>query len=508
LSILTTQGLLRKYPLGGPMLITFRLSFFVAVFCCAASAIAQEPALSPNVPRENTFKKYGETPGFLQFRGNPSHTYYGKGPVPQNPKILWRYPDAPMVGYSSVGGKKKKWTGLGWTGQPVIWPGMDGQGWELIFGAYDHRLHFVDWRTGQERSSPFQTGDLIKGTPTVDPDGFPLVYFGSRDNKFRIVAMDQEPREELWALDGNRPGKMWNNDWDGNASIVNGHLIVGGENSLFYVIQLNRSYDKRGHVQVRPEILLEMPGYNKKLLEAVGDRNVSIESSVAVFEDRAYFANSGGRIVGVDLSGVHDYQDYRDLIVFDYWVGDDTDASIVIDEEGFLYVAVEKERMHPRSRKRQEELGQLVKLDPYAQERGEDPVVWDEPPIQLEGSVNGGFYDAGIWATPALAGGYLYVPTHNGPLFVVDKDSGEVVWQTQLGHHSWSSPIVVDDQLIVANCSGQIFNYDVSNPRRPIRKWEFQIPSGSCIEATPVIWEGRILVGSRDGYVYALGEKL
>ena len=39
--------------------------------------------------------------------------------------------------------------------------------------------------------SPIVTGDIVKGSPTIDPDGFPLVYFGSRDNHLRVVALDR-----------------------------------------------------------------------------------------------------------------------------------------------------------------------------------------------------------------------------------------------------------------------------------------------------------------------------
>ena len=35
------------------------------------------------------------------------------------------------------------------------------------------------------------TGDLAKGSATSDPDGYPLYYAGSRDNKLRVVALDR-----------------------------------------------------------------------------------------------------------------------------------------------------------------------------------------------------------------------------------------------------------------------------------------------------------------------------
>ena len=69
--------------------------------------------------------------GLLQFRGNPSRTWYGAGPVPENPEIAWTFEVG--CGPSSVGGKVTQWCGSGWTGQPVVWEREDGVT-ELIFG--------------------------------------------------------------------------------------------------------------------------------------------------------------------------------------------------------------------------------------------------------------------------------------------------------------------------------------------------------------------------------------
>ena len=52
---------------------------------------------------------------------------------------------------------------------------------------------------------------------------------------------------------------------------------------------------------------MEYPAYDDALFAAIGDRNVSIENSPAVHldavrGDRVYFANSGGRVLGLDIS--------------------------------------------------------------------------------------------------------------------------------------------------------------------------------------------------------------
>ena len=123
--------------------------------------------------------------GLLTFRGNPTRTFYGAGPVPQAPEVAWRYPEGgSLCGESTVGSDTTTWCGTGWTGQPSVFE-RDGRTW-LVVGAYDHRVHFLDARTGQPIIPPFRTGDIIKGSVSVDPDGYPLVYTGSRDNRFRV----------------------------------------------------------------------------------------------------------------------------------------------------------------------------------------------------------------------------------------------------------------------------------------------------------------------------------
>jgi hypothetical protein len=66
---------------------------------------------------------------------------------------------------------------VGWTGQPAVWVRPDGVT-ELAVGTYDRKVHFLDAKTGQPTRTPFPTGDIIKGSVTIDPDGFPLLYTG------------------------------------------------------------------------------------------------------------------------------------------------------------------------------------------------------------------------------------------------------------------------------------------------------------------------------------------
>lgn len=439
--------------------------------------IAQNVEFQENIPKNK---------GLLMFRGNYTRTYYGEGKITNTPELAWRYPKKPMCSESVVGGRKNIWCGAGWTGQPVVWEKENGKR-EIIFGAYDKNVHFVDADTGENTRKPFPTGDIIKGSTTLDTDGFPLLYFGSRDNKLRIGALDRGDMIELWSLDAYEVKGLWNDDWDSNPLIHNDILYEGGENGWFFAIKLNRHYDSNGKVAVDPKIIFKIPSYDDEFLKKIGDNDVSIENSVAVYENRIYFANSGGRILGLDISEI---ENGIAPIVFDYWTGDDTDASIVVDNEGMLYVASEEERYNARSR----EVGQFIKLDPYL---SLDPLVWS---IHIDKPKNA---DGGIWATPALWNNYLFVPTNKGDLLQIDKNSGEIIWKDDIGFHAWSSPIVSNDTLIVANCSGEIRGYSLKG-EKPNLIWKYISESKSCIESTPALWNNTLYFGARDGFFYSL----
>jgi outer membrane protein assembly factor BamB len=208
----------------------------------------------------------------------------------------------------------------------------------------------------------------------------------------------------------------------------------------------------------------------------------------------------------------------RVVITFDHWVGDDVDASIVVDRDGMLIVAVEEERRLPAA----EGMGQLLRLDPS---RPDDPVLWrlDIPSVSSTPSASAGsaaatseqdspdarsLEDGGVWATPAVYDAMIYVPTHSGRLLVVDLDDGTVLSSEFLGGPLWSSPAIVEEPdgpawLIQATCGrSSVRGYTLEDPAAPELRWV--VPMPGCIEATPIVWRGSIYVGTRDGRLHAL----
>jgi PQQ enzyme repeat len=435
-------------------------------------------------------------PGLVTFRGNATRTYYGEGPLPTHPQVLWQYPQTGGLCSQSTGiDGTKTWCGTGWTGQPNVIVHDNGK-IEIREGAYDDHYHFLNGMTGQPMRPDLVTGDLAKGSATSDADGYPLYYAGSRDNYFRIVALDRPKPTTLWSVnaDTSVPNPVWNNDWDGAALQLGDYLLEGSENSWFYVIRLNRSYDSKGLVQVDPKIVMLVPGFTSTFIHQVGDEDISIEDSVAFFKGVVYFANGGGLVQGWDISdilagGTHYTK------VFEFWDGDDTDATIVIDQQGNLYVGRKYEFNVSRSRARDEQVGgNLMKLDPH---RKGNPVLWTV-------DIGGTSPDGGLLGTPALYKGIVWAPGSDGHILAVDAETGKVLSDTRVAPPLNGSPVTIDDQMVIGDCAGDLHDFDISNPRQPKELWSVHLDG--CIESTPAVWHGMLWVGARGGKIYGIGD--
>jgi len=425
--------------------------------------------------------------GVLTFRGNERRTFHGTGPIGDEADVAWSYPQRAMCGNSSEYGEVRTWCGTGWAGQPVVFE-RAGRTW-VAFGAYDYRFHFLDAATGEAILEPLATGDIAKGMLTVDPDGYPLLYGGSRDNLFRVIAIDGGKADVLWSLDARSfKERKWNNDWDAAALVVRGHLVITGENGRIHVVRLNRTYGPDGKVRVDPVVLWSEKGWDDELLRAIGDDRVSIESSPTMVGDTVYFANSGGLLQGWDLAPL--WSGGVPKRTFRYWLGDDTDATVIADADGMLYAAVQVDRGTDRGR----HLGQLLKIDPT---NHENPVVW-----RIDVRKNG---ESGSWATPALWRDLVIFTTKPGEVIAAHQNDGSVVWRLKIAGGTISSPSVVDGVLLQGDGAGYMRAWRLDPSAAPVAMWSVRL--GGNIESTVATWEGQMYVGSRDGYFYKISTR-
>jgi PQQ-like domain len=304
-----------------------------------------------------------------------------------------------------------------------------------------------------------------------------------------VLAIDRPVATELWKLSADAVSPVkWNNDWDGSGLVLGDYLFEGGENSQIHIVKLNRGTGPDGLVTVAPELIWHAPGWDDELIGAVGSE-VSIENSVAVSGNTLYFGNSGGLIQGWDIGPILAGTG-EPTRVFRFWTGDDSDASVVVDETGQLYGGSEWERHNAQSAA----VGQMWKLNPAVPDA---PLVWSQPDQGAE--------KAGVWGTPGIVGDLAIYTTYTGRAIGLDRNTGAIRWEKKLPAPLMGSPSIVDGVWLQGDCAGVLHAYDVKNTAiDPPELW--QVPLGQCIEATPAVWKGRIYIGTRGGFEFAIGD--
>ena len=101
--------------------------------------------------------------------------------------------------------------------------------------------------------------------------------------------------------------------------------------------------------------------------------------------------------------------------------------------------------------------------------------------------------------TPVVSRGRVYAANFGGQVVAADEDTGEVVWQTQVGAPVSGSMSTVGDTVLVGDTNGTLhaLDADTGAPR-----WQFQ--AAGRISATPVIADGVAYIGSWDGAMHAV----
>jgi outer membrane protein assembly factor BamB len=440
--------------------------------------------------------------GMTCFRGNAGRNFYGEGPAPRGAlRVRWR---------TTIGAdpREPQWNGVGWTGQPlaVEWPeGVrrhmnflepPGPETEIIVGGMDSQVHFYDAATGQPSRHPLalRSRNPIKGTVSIDPRGYPLLYFGTALGRpgggYHIFSLTNF--KELALLNGydRRAPRRWP-AFDDNGLIVNDTLLEPGENGLFYDVRLNARWDEEaGEVSIHPKVT------------AVPVTSLGIESSAGVWDHYAFATDNGGNLWRVDLNDPRRVKRLRSL-------GDDTDTSPTFDTDGTFYTGIQVDLRHYAGAK-----AALYKL------RAPDGQLvwkWEFPAQSHYGSAKIHDINGGILGTPAVwpEGNLVFVTTahhprlNQGALVALDRETGKPKWTVRLRSYTWSSPTVVDGVVVAGDASGAIFVRDAATGATLLTDADGNpaeyVPVKATIEASPLIWHDQILIGIRGGGLVCLG---
>ena len=466
-----------------------------------------EPPVPPVLAPQVFPDRYAVVEGITTFRGGPRRdggAWGSRRIVRRTLEVAWRFRTG--TGTARWGG------GAGWTGQPAIvrWeepvrrsmPLLDRRAArkalvEVVQGSLDGDVYFIDLETGRATRPPLRTGNPIKGSVSLDPRGWPLLFVGQGIPGRRPIglrAFSLITHEELLFLPG-RDGAA-TRDWgafDGSGLVNRSTdtFLVGGENGIVYAVELHTDYDPLAfRLALSPRVL------RYRFRDVAQDRR-GIENSLAVYRNLAFFADNGGTIQALDLSSLRPA-----------WLlhaGDDTDASLVVDVEAgapVLYTASEVDAQGLAGRAR------IRKIDALG-----GAVLWERA-FECRGErVGEKVVQAGAFATPLVGAADLadrIVVTlsrcpERGAMVALAKADGRELWRRPLRADAWSTPTAIRDDvagktwILQGDRGGRLLLVDGADGTVART-----LALDANIEASPAVFGDVAVVGTRGGTIYGI----
>ena len=451
---------------------------------------------------------YSSIEGITCFRGNNfnNNAAYGLVEIETGElEVLW------STNIGSIG----DWTGVGWNGQPLIvkWEADDlkGQNFkeeyknrdslvEVIYGTLDGKVYFLDYETGEyTRTGTINIGAPIKGTVTLDPRGYPVLFVGQGDNlngetyipfKYRIYSLVDFTL--LYTID--MVDSVADRTWAASDSTVkidaaSDTAFICGENGLIYSLRLNSNFDQENYkISIKPELYKY---YYKPLISGT----VGIEATPAFYKNYMFVQDNNGTLQCIDINT------FEPLWVMD--LTDDSDGAIVLEVESdnslALYTACGVDK--------QDKDGYSIirKIDAMTGE-----ILWVKYVYcSLDKAVTGG-----TLATPLVGkcnmDKYVYFSvartdgSYRGRLYCMDKQTGAVVWTKNMPYYCWSSPTAVyteDGKGYIIQCDSMGYMYLFDGETGETL---YKLNLEANVEGSPTVFNNTIVVGTRGQKIYGV----
>lgn len=481
---------------------------------------------------------YQTVPGILSFRGNNFRNCASWGTVDVTEGVLEQVWEYNGVGSMSSSSWSFSWTGTGWTGQPLavswdydvqqlmnMYPEKKAKQnlTEIIIAAMDGKVYFFDVDDGQMTRDPITVGATIKGTPAVDPRGYPILYVGQGDSNgadgkigFRIYNL---MTGELMYFQSGLDSRAYRSTWGAcdSSPIVCAAadtLIYPNENGMIYTLKLNTEFDKgTGRLSINPETVVF-----KYELAHNTDGYLGIESSMAVYDHYGYASDNTGNLICVDLNSMS--------LVWARQLDDDSDVTPVIEEEnGHVYLYTGTEVDYQRT----DALDYMGASYTYKLDAMTGEVVWQtsQSCYTHNGATSGDDVNGGMLGTAIVGKNsisnlviFSYCMTNGiysgNRLVAYDKTTGTQVWAYEMNLYSWSSPVDVYDDagnayIVMCDSGGQIHLVNAQNGQRitylqTLRNMGTanEVSTGLNMESSPIVVNGMIVIGSRAGSIFGV----
>ena len=107
---------------------------------------------------------------------------------------------------------------------------------------------------------------------------------------------------------------------------------------------------------------------------------------------------------------------------------------------------------------------------------------------------------AGVWSTPAVVSGSVYVGSRDGNVYCLNASTGAPSWNYQTGTViEFSSPAVADGYVYIGANNGNIY---CLNTTTGMPLWSSYV--GGTVRSSPAVVDGRVFVGAWDHKIHCL----
>ena len=465
-------------------------------------------------------ERYAQIDGVVTFRGDNfrSGAAYGTANVSSKSlSVVWKNSTGGLADSDGV-----NWTGSGWTGQALVakWPEATRKNmtamydWarekkdlvEVIHATLDGYVHFYELSTGEKTRDALFLGFNFKGAGALDPRGYPILYVGagvdsSAKGSARALVvnlLDNSVMFEFGKNDGFADRGWYMFDSSPLVSADTDQLIYPGESGILYIIHLNTKYDEaNGTLSVDPDNIVK---WKYKGTRTGSKYWLGVESSAAIINHYAFLADNGGNLMCLDLNTLK--------LVWVQDILDDTNCSPVVSiEDGHPYIYISTS-FHMGWRSSSKAEIPIFKIDA---ETGE--IVWKTSYECYTVSDLSGGVQGTIAVGKNKLSDMIFVPVArtpgagSGTLVALRKDTGEKVWERETSVYSWSSPVDFydkDGNGYLAYCNTGFNLYLIDGKTGDVLD---QMNLGGNIEASPVVYNSYIVVGTRANRTYCVEVK-
>lgn len=480
------------------------------------------PVSDPNSGETVAFgasSTYSSVPGVLTFRGNHARNAptFGVANIREKKlEIAW------TKDIGAVKAEGSYFPGAGWTGQPLLvqWPRQskeamgfseaqvnDDRFVEVLYPVFDGHVYRLSLADGSPTKEPINAVFGFKGTGTIDPRGYPLLYAGQglheangETGPWRYRIFDLISNTEISHIPGADPVAKRQDpaDWGAfdSSALVNAAtdtLLEPGENGVVYKVKLNSSFDPKAKtVGVSPAV-------TKMVYGTPISRQRGIESSAVAWRNLMFATDNDGNLVCWDATTLN--------VVWARADGDsdNADGTMVLEEtpEGpFLYTG---NSVGWRGYDRANMVTNLRKVNALTGE-----VVWQfDVPAYFNWHVKGGLVSSPLLGKGSASDLVVFnvaktTAPSEGNLIAIDKKTGKVVWNRHLAKYSWSSPVSItsaDGQQygVYGDSAGILHLFDMASG-----KDYSTVDLGGNIEASVAAFNDMLVVASYDKKIFGI----